>query len=101
MKIFEQITKDNWTKGQSYDVNAIQVPFHNSNSRSVLGNSEKATHRCLRGWIEFVYQYGGNKVVNEVTEYLKEIGHSGIAIWNDDPERTFPDVLALCLKLNI
>lgn len=88
-KIWEQITKDSWTKG-SYSKDQKGEPC--------LLPYQVPTSWCAVGWILRVYP-GQMEAMKSVVE--KYIPDDTLVKWNDDPKRTFEEVLDLFKRADI
>ena len=68
-----------------------------------MGTSQSC--HCLYGWLNVCYwgELEDSQVYSRNMERIREhIGGDGaIAKWNDHPDRTFEEVKALCVKLDI
>lgn len=99
MKIHEQITEETWCQGK-YMVD--------ENGREVLDweDANRAKKCCPVGWIKRTYHntmptHRVEKESPEAISLMAIIKKDSIAYWNDDPLRTFSDVLEAFKKANL
>ncbi len=95
MKVSELLTDaSRWTQG-AYG--------RDRNGDPVLLRSKAAVCWCLAGAVAFCYRDGvhwSDDVANDVELRIgKRLG--GMTAWNDDPDRTFAEVRALILELDL
>jgi hypothetical protein len=102
MKIHEVITKETWCQGS----------FAVTEAGRTIGPLEKnAVKWCALGWIHKVYSTSGNCMIIEdrvrnyiqsrVEDRVRNSTHAWVSDWNDSPERTFEEVLAVFKELHI
>lgn len=90
-KIKDSITPNNWCKGHYAE---------DGNGKAVFPNSERATRRCLDGWLSYCYH--DTEIWFLVREKLRQVVPFGaITAFNDDPTTTFEDIKALVDQLDI
>lgn len=71
----------------------------NKKDRPVLPLSRNAICWCLEGAIFKVYR--NHKIRCEIVDKIELFINTSIPEWNDAPQRTHKQVLALCKKLDI
>ena len=96
-KIWEQITRETWTKG-NFARDRLGV--------SVSIRSPNAVKFCAVGWIKKVYQKASTEdcFLNLRHKFREANGlpdDKSIAGWNDVPERTFEEVLEAFKKADL
>ncbi len=65
-----------------------------------IGNLFKSTSWCLGAAIDQCYGANATSIKDKVGRKIKIDGEH-LHIWNDDPKRTYEDVINLCKKLKI
>jgi len=91
-KIHEVITEETWCKDIARD----------KDNNVVDAFSREACKWCLYGWISKIYgAYGAYQLSGNITHKVINALGKPIGAWNDASERTFQDVLELCIRLDI
>lgn len=78
---------ERWTKGSM---------AKNSLGESVSISDERAVCWCLYGAFTYIYAFNSSS-----NDFCKNFPNGLVTTWNDDPERTFKEVLNKCKELNI
>lgn len=91
MKIHEQITEATWCKKViAMDMDGKQIS---------TSKDPRACKWCLLGWL--CKTSTESEIDNRWNTICKKLGVDEVSVWNDDPSRTFQEVLQLCKELDI